>query len=274
MTDRIRFSIIIVCLNAGKALAKTVESVCRQDYKDYEIIIKDGGSTDSSTDEVIKGFENEILNNRIKIHVKEDSGIYDAMNQALGYATGSYCFFINAGDMMYSADVLSRVSEFVMENPCDIVYGNLYYGRLKAVIYSAPHIDDFACYRNVPCHQTCFYKSSLFEERGYIPEYSVRADYEHFLWCYYSKKAKIRYIPLIISEYEGGGYSETKENLKLSSKQHRQITVRYMGRKKVFKYRMLMLLTLAPLRSCLANNRFFSKGYNFIKRFVYGRLKH
>ena len=49
-----KFSIIIVCLNAGEKLHNTVDSVLKQTYKDYEIVIKDGLSKDGSLDELKK----------------------------------------------------------------------------------------------------------------------------------------------------------------------------------------------------------------------------
>jgi glycosyltransferase involved in cell wall biosynthesis len=44
------FSIITVCLNAGKDLSLTIESVLNQGFVDFELIIKDGGSDDGSLD--------------------------------------------------------------------------------------------------------------------------------------------------------------------------------------------------------------------------------
>ena len=43
------FSIIVVCLNAGERLRETMESIERQTAQNYEVIIKDGGSTDEAT---------------------------------------------------------------------------------------------------------------------------------------------------------------------------------------------------------------------------------
>ena len=40
------FSIIVVCLNAGDKLHKTIESILSQTESDYEIVVNDGGSTD------------------------------------------------------------------------------------------------------------------------------------------------------------------------------------------------------------------------------------
>lgn len=274
MKNNVFYSIIVVCLNAGDRLAKTVESILAQKYENYEIVIKDGGSKDGSVQKIKDKYENKDMYKHIKIYEQKDSSIYDAMNQAVRLANGDYCIFLNAGDDFYDETVLGKIADGIKnESYPDIVYGNLYHKALDTVIYSSPEINDFACYRNVPCHQTCFYKRNMFDERGYNPEYNVRADYEHFLWCYFAKKARIVYIPEIVSSYEGGGYSETKENLKLSARQHREIVVKYMGKRKADKYRMIMLLTLAPLRSFMANNKHMSGIYNSFKTLIY-KLKN
>ena len=272
--NNVFYSIIVVCLNAGERLHDTIESILQQTYTNYEIIIKDGGSSDGSVEELQEAFHDE----RMHIHIRKDSGIYDAMNQAVQLAQGEYDLFLNAGDSFYDETVLDKITEEINriknENKnADVIYGNLYHKALDTIIYAAPEINDFTCYRNVPCHQTCFYHRSMFETRGYKPEYNVRADYEHFLWCFYEKKAKIWYVPVIVASYEGGGYSETKENKKRSARQHREIVVRYMGRKRADKYRWIMLLTLAPLRSAIADNKYLSGIYNGLKTAIYKVMK-
>ena len=267
MEYSISYSIIVVCLNAGKRLMETIESIRSQTYGKYEIIIKDGMSMDGSLDSLIQ--EADRGDSRIRIHSQADKGIYDAMNQAVGYAKGDYLFFLNAGDSFYDKEVLYKITEVIERDKPDIVYGNLYHKALHSVIQSAPAINDFTCYRNVPCHQTCFYRKELFAERGYNPVYNVRADYEHFLWCYYKRRATALYAPVIVAAYEGGGYSETAENKRRSAAQHREITRFYMGRAKAGKYRMLMTLSLAPLRTKMAESEKFSGFYNRVKSGIY-----
>lgn len=272
MGGEITYSVIVVCLNAGEKLYDTVQSILNQKYDRYEIVVKDGGSSDGSMEHLGK-----ICNDgRLRVVSGKDNGIYDAMNQAVARARGEYFLFLNAGDSFYDENVLDKITYEILrlrkENKKpDIIYGNLYHKALDTVIHASPEINDFACYRNVPCHQTCFYHRDLFAARGYNPEYNVRADYEHFLWCYYEKKAGIHYAPVIVASYEGGGYSETKENRKRSARQHREIVVRYMGRKKADRYRCIMLLTLAPLRSLLADSRHLSGLYNSVKTGIYKR---
>jgi glycosyltransferase involved in cell wall biosynthesis len=260
------YSIIVVCLDSGDNLLKTVESVLKQKFDDLELVIKDGGSRDGS----IEKLRDKYPDGRIKITSAKDSGIYDAMNQAVRLAKGEYFLFLNTGDCLYDENVLgSMAREIEKSGKPDIIYGNQYHLGLDTVIYATPKINDFACYRNVPCHQTCFYRKDMFGERGYKPIYNVRADYEHFLYCYYEKKADIRYAPVIVAGYEGGGYSETKENKRLSKKQHREIVVHYMGRKKADRYRLVMWITLAPLRTFIAENKYLSGAYNALKSLAY-----
>ena len=47
MRDKM-FSILVVSLNAGEKLKQTIQSILEQDYTDYEVVVKDGGSKDDS----------------------------------------------------------------------------------------------------------------------------------------------------------------------------------------------------------------------------------
>lgn len=274
------FSIIVVALNPGNKLRETLDSIKKQRYMDYEVIIKDGGSTDGA----LEALEEEgyfAAFPCVKIIRQQDKSIYDGMNQALEYVTGKYVEFLNCGDCFYEETVLEKVAAFIDRTDIDdpepesgeaqIFYGNQYNRMQNSVVTSAPVINDFTCYRNVPCHQVCFYSANLFKERAFKVEYTVRADYEHFLYSVYKKGAKTFAMPHIICFYEGGGYSETKENRKKSAMQHKEITSHYMGKKATY-YRLVMILTLAGLRGKIAENKLLSVPYNAVKTLVY-RMK-
>ncbi|MBR5597804.1 MAG: glycosyltransferase [Lachnospiraceae bacterium] len=292
------FSIVVVSLNPGERLKKTLDSILKQTFTDYEVIIKDGGSSDGSLSGLQEAgyFEDK---NQIKIQQKKDRSIYDGMNQAVSYANGKFVQFLNCGDYFYSPTVLEEVARFIEEKrranltldgigeqkeevkntilssdemPVKIFYGNQYNQVQDTIISSAPHINDFTCYRNVPCHQVCFYDYRLFEKRAYDLQYQVRADYEHFLYSIYEEQAEGISMPIIIASYEGGGFSETKENRKKSAMEHRQITKKYLGTTKSLKYRGIMWLTLAPLRTRIAENPALSGIYNGFKNRIYQLL--
>ena len=81
----------------------------------------------------------------------------------------------------------------------------------------------------------------------------------------------MQYLGLTVSSYEGGGYSETKENLKRSAAEHKEITAKYMNPGELFRYRAVMALTFAPLRTALAESKHFSAMYQKLMSKVYGR---
>lgn len=121
-----RFTIITVCYNAEKDISPTMQSVLEQRCQDYEYIVKDGGSTDGTLEQIQKTLReygrdsasklddapNEGYN-QYRVISAPDHGIYDAMNQAIEEARGQYLYFLNAGDVLADADVLGRVSEFI-----------------------------------------------------------------------------------------------------------------------------------------------------------------
>ena len=268
------FSIVVVSLNPGERLKKTLDSILQQTYTDYEVILKDGGSSDGSLQELVDGgyFINK---NQIKIIQKKDAGIYDGMNQAVTEVTGNYVLFLNCGDYFYSSTVLEEVAKYIgsVQSMVKIYYGNQYNQVQDTIIYSAPTINDFTCYRNVPCHQVCFYDYRLFESRAYDLRYKVRADYEHFLYSIYEEKAEGVSMPIVIASYEGGGFSETKENRKKSAMEHAEITKKYLGTTKCFKYRLIMWCTLAPVRTWIAENPALSGVYNGLKNGIYKLIR-
>lgn len=280
------FSVVVVSLNSGERLKKTLQSILNQTFSDYEVIIKDGGSKDGSLDFLSSEHVLEKYP-QIRLIQEKDRSIYDGMNQAVAYVSGRYVQFLNCGDLFYDGNVLRNVADYITEyfrteketaedihaaassRPM-IFYGNQYNLIQKTIVTSAPQMNDFACFRNVPCHQVCFYNSRLFEKRAYLPEYTVRADYEHFLYCIYEENAQTIAMPIVICMYEGGGYSETKENRKKSAIQHREITDKYLGKKAV-KYRWIMRLSMAGIRTKIAENTVLSKPYNALKSLLYKR---
>ena len=277
------FSIIVVSLNPGERLRKTLNSILEQTFTDYEVIIKDGGSKDGSLD-FLK--EESILEKyaQIRLVTQPDKSIYDGMNQALSYVNGKYVQFLNCGDLFYDETVLEKTAQYILKQEKSdgdngeqtallvptIFYGNQYNLIQNSIVTSAPYINDFTCYRNVPCHQVCFYDRRLFEKRAYLPQYTVRADYEHFLYSIYEENARAFSIPVTVCMYEGGGYSETKENRKKSALQHKEITAKYLGKKAV-KYRLIMLFTLSGVRGKIAESPRLSKFYNAVKSILYQR---
>ena len=285
------FTIIVVSYNAGEELIKTLESIKMQTFKDVSIVIKDGGSTDGSLEKAREFLKDDEKEQKAKIIKSKDHGIYDAMNMAIAAIkedTGrktkntepGYIYFLNCGDHFSNEQVLQKVySRIKLDEKKSgtivptIYYGDIYEMKTSQRVSSVPKINDFACYRNVPSHQACFYDERLMYRYAFDTVWKVRADYEHFLRCVYVEKAETKYMNLLIADYEGGGFSETRENRKVSETERQQIIHLYLPKKQIQKFDMIRTLTLAPLRTKIAENPKTAKVYNRIKSFIYKHKK-
>jgi len=86
-------SIILPVFNGEKFIKKAIESVLNQSLNDFELIIINDGSTDSTAD-IINSFED----NRIRIINQNNEGPGNARNNGLKIASGDYIMFLDADD--------------------------------------------------------------------------------------------------------------------------------------------------------------------------------
>lgn len=137
-------SIIIPVYNNEKYLPYAIKSVINQGYDDYEIIIVDDGSTDS-TPEIADDFA--VMNNKIKVIHQRNQWIYASFNNGIKEATGKYIYILNSDDRLES-NSLQRMAEFVLKTPVDVLWTNVdiysYDKRLDMPINGIP-MENFQC---------------------------------------------------------------------------------------------------------------------------------
>lgn len=267
-----KVSIIVVCLNPGDLLEKSLEHIKEQTFKDYEIVIKDGVSSDG-TPKWLENYlalpENKELASKVNLVIQKDKCIYDAMNQAIEASRGDYLVFMNCGDSFYDKRVLERVfsKDLPLENT--IAYGDTYFRKSDSVSKAPTKITGFVCYRNVPCHQSIFYSKDTLKERSFDITYKIRADFEHFIYSYFVGKRNFVYLDTIIADYEGGGFSESAANKKRDKEEYKRAVRSFIPLKERFVYRSILILTLHKLRGVLANSKRFAKTYQKLKGMLY-----
>ena len=115
-------SIIMNCHNGAKFISQSVESVLKQNYKNWELIFFDNASTDESLS-IVESF-NDV---RIKIFKsKKFLNLYDARNQALKKVEGHYVSFLDTDDL-WEKDLLQKQVEYLRSNlNFMMVYSNFY----------------------------------------------------------------------------------------------------------------------------------------------------
>lgn len=262
------FSIICVSFNAEDLIRATLNTVLEQTFSDFEIIVKDGMSKDKTLDEIP-------LDKRIKVYSSKDGGIYNAMNEAVTYASGKYLLFLNCGDKLVNSNVLQTVYDQIIEdknedNLC-IYYGN--YLRKDVETVQPVAISKFSLYRSPLNHQSMFFSHRVFSEISFYDDtMKVCADY-YLTVKAYNCGVKFKHVDCLIDFYQGQGFSESKKNKKISKMERRKILKDNFTLFERFKYGSLMFLTLRPLRIAIASDEapaWLRKGYKKIVNKVNG----
>lgn len=109
----IKVSIIMPTWNRAAVIGRAIDSVLRQNYKNYELIISDDGSTDD-TEKIIK--KNYAKEARIKYIKLSHSGVSRARNIGLKESTGHLIAYLDSDNMWLDNYLLLMVNSFV-ENP-------------------------------------------------------------------------------------------------------------------------------------------------------------
>ena len=117
-----KVSIIVPIYNAEKTLHRCVNSILNQDYIDFELLLIDDGSKDSSgaiCDEYAA------KDARVRVIHKENSGVSASRNLALNEAKGEYLQFLDADDWI-TPNATRLLVESAVLNGCDMVISDFY----------------------------------------------------------------------------------------------------------------------------------------------------
>ncbi len=100
-------SIVIPIYNAEKHLRECIDSVLEQDYTDFELLLVNDGSTDSSL-KICQEYEQ--TDKRIKVLNKENGGVSSARNLGINSATGEYITFVDSDDLLSKGALSAMIS--------------------------------------------------------------------------------------------------------------------------------------------------------------------
>jgi len=214
---KLKLSIVVVSLNTKNQFLKTIKSINSQKYKNYEIIVVDGNSTDGTLEAIKK-----MKKNFSQIVIEKDKGIYDAMNKGAQLASGNWIAFLNSGDIFYNSSVLLNIFKLPIAKK-DIIYGDTLV-KNKDINYFA-HSTIFSKKTIVMpfCHQSTMVKTDIIKKNRFFLEYKYSADFNFFVKCF-SRKKNFYNSNLIIATVLANGVSDNNrqkvysENIKILKK--------------------------------------------------------
>lgn len=111
------FTIITASYNSGKTITETIVSVLNQNFTDFEFIVVDGNSSDSTMEKVksfIPLFQEKNIS--FKYLSEKDHGIYDAWNKGIKLSQGTWISFLGSDDQ-YLPNALERYFYHLKRSP-------------------------------------------------------------------------------------------------------------------------------------------------------------
>lgn len=204
------FSIVIPTFNSEATLQKCLNSVFSQTFSNYEIIIIDGLSTDSTLS-IIKEYSSQ--HTSIRWHSEKDKGIYDAMNKGIKMANGEWLYFLGSDDIMNNNQVLQEVFS-LNKSEYQVVYGNAkIIGKTAWAKEGHLYDGEFDLHKLLKkniCQQSIFYNKSCFTDTTSLfnIDYEICADWDFNLRCWARKE--FLFLNMTIVDFYGGGASTQK----------------------------------------------------------------
>jgi glycosyltransferase involved in cell wall biosynthesis len=201
----VKISIITPTYNQAEYIEQTILSVLNQDYKNFEYIIIDGGSTDG-TIEIIKKYES-----KLKYWVSEkDAGQSDAINKGLKHVDGDVINWLNSDDWLEPGAFSALLSFFNKNKEIDVVFGNcnIVYPGIKTQIYEAVEFEPIDFSSRISVHQpSTFWRRSIMEGLGPLDQ-DLHYCMDYDLWAKMLFKFKSKTLDFTLANFRR--YPESK----------------------------------------------------------------
>jgi len=225
-------SIVIASLNAADTLKQCLDSIITQRFRDWEIVVIDGGSEDSTL---------AVLRKRA-FWIKhwqsaKDDGVCQAWNTALTHITGQWILFLGADDYLWSAETLENIVPYLQSAyPRDlVVYGNVAATNPKGGVISVIGDRWVQLERRMRRtmalpHQGVFHHESLFRRYGLFDEtFTIMGDYEFLSRVIWEHPPK--YMPgVTVAAWRQGGISMQFKNVATVASERLRVRKRHNAR--------------------------------------------
>lgn len=203
------FSIITATYNSSSTVRQALQSLYNQSFQDYEHIIIDGYSTDSTLNII-----EQCKSKQTKMISEPDNGMYDALNKGIKLANGEVVGFLHADDIYGSSDALQIIHDTFQKHNSDAVYGDLEYVRKenpsKVLRHWKSNEYNPSMLKNgwMPPHPTFYVKKSMYNQYGVFDiSLEISSDYEIMMRFLGKFQISASYVPVVLVRMKTGGAS-------------------------------------------------------------------
>ena len=182
----------------------TQSSISAQSHQDFEWVVIDGGSNDSTI-----AFLEQSEQKGLHWYSEKDEGIYDAMNKGIERSKGDYLVFMNAGDAFANSDTLSSVAKALsfFSYP-DVLFGGAEYvfpdGKS---VFRRSKIASKCIWHGLPAnHQATYYRRGALNGLLYDTSYKICGDY-YLIAKLYNRGINMANVEMALVKFSVGGAS-------------------------------------------------------------------
>ena len=255
------FSIILPTYNRANMLDHSINSVIKQTYINWELLVIDDGSTDN-TKEIVLNYKDK----RIKYFYQDNQERSVARNHGIDLASGIYICFLDSDDL-YEANHLEVLNSYVSLNnhPKELIFTNCYY--LKEYKKDKPTLPiasgdpiKYLLQASVIPARTCIHREIL--EKHKFPE-DINIGEDAYLWVTIACDFGIKHLQDYTIIYRI--HEENTVNIK-----NNVFLYRLRGLKKLFKNPIIRTKTGRKTRRIVFNNCYLGiyRHYEFKKNKV------
>lgn len=185
-------SIIVPTYNVEKYIAQTIECVLSQTFTDWELVITDDCSKDSTV-KIIEKYTQE--DERIKLHIlSNNSGAAAARNNSIEKASGRFIAFLDGDDWWYP-EKLEKQMNFIRQTQCEFCFTAFEYADAELNITGVSHKPKEITYRDIKLGCNIGTPGVIYDTtrigKMYMPNMTVSEDWA--LWIKIIEKTQIAY---------------------------------------------------------------------------------
>lgn len=151
------FSVVIPAYNRANTIGRAISSVLEQSYQDFEVVVVDDGSTDST-----KNVIQIVPSNQVKYFYQSNKGVSSARNLGVSNASGEYICFLDSDDIVMPDWLLYFKQEIDSNLSTDVVFCNC---KVKRINGSEEVLNALYPYKSYQKDESGIYLAGIFTIR-------------------------------------------------------------------------------------------------------------
>lgn len=246
-----KVSVIMPAYNAEKYIAQAIDSILNQTFRDFEFIILNDCSRDS-TEELILSYDDPRI---VYLKNEENMGVARTLNKGLGYAKGAYIARMDADDIAMPERLEQQVA-FLESNPQLIACGSnaILFGEVRSEGKTDMPLNDQRirlrmALSNPFVHPTMLLRKDALQGVIYDGSFEGREDYR--MWMVLSRKGRMENLPQPLLRYRIHGGQATQRVDEAKAQKHFRLKKTY--------YRELDIGLTDDMQEALCHAAYYSK---------------